>query len=111
MNRPLVRVLLVDDDEDDYVLTKELLAEIPGDGFTLDWVSTFEAGLETLARCEHDLALIDYRLGPRNGIDLIREVHRQGCHCPMIMLTGQGERDVDFAAMRAGAADYLEKAH
>ena len=104
-----IRVLLVDDDRDDYLLTRELLEEIPGGGFQFDWVSTYDDGLEAIRRCEHDVYLIDYRLGAQTGLDLLREAQEKGCFGPMILLTGQGELEVDQAAMRARAADYLEK--
>ena len=106
---PPIRVLLVDDDQDDYFLTRELLAEIPGKRFHLDWVPTYDAGLEAISRGEHEVFLIDYRLGAKTGLDLLREAQEKGCFGPMILLTGQGELEVDQAAMRARAADYLEK--
>lgn len=104
-----VQILLIDDDEDDYLLTRDLLAEIPGDGFQLDWVSDYSQALELICRGEHDVFLLDYRLGPRTGLDLLREAKQRGCPAPIILLTGLGERDVDVAAMEAGAADFLEK--
>ena len=90
-----IRVLLVDDDRDDYFLTRELLEEIPGGRFHLDWTSTYEAGLEAICKGEHDVYLIDYRLGARTGLELLRETQERGCFAPMILLTGQGELEVD----------------
>ncbi len=106
--RPL-RVLLVEDDEDDYVLTRDLLAELAGHRFVLEWAPDFHTGREAVARCEHDVYLFDYRLGRHNGLDLLAEAARVGCQAPVILLTGQGEREVDLQAMRAGASDYLVK--
>lgn len=105
----LVRILLVDDDEADYILTRDLLAEIPEANFVLEWVSDFDEALEVICGNQHDLILVDYRLGKKNGLELIRECFRRSCQTAMILLTGQGEREVDYAAMEAGAADYLEK--
>jgi PAS domain S-box-containing protein len=107
-DRP-IRVLLIDDDQDDYLLTRDLLADIPGGGFTLEWTADYDAGLKALQRGEHDIFLLDYRLGPRNGLDLLRTARDSGCPALVIMLTGQGDRELDFAAMRAGAVDYLVK--
>jgi signal transduction histidine kinase len=104
-----VRVLLIDDDEDDYVLTRDLLAEIPETAFHLDWVSDEADALSAILDCGHDLFLVDFRLGRLNGIDLIRSARAEGCDGPFILLTGLNERSVDFDAMRAGAADYLVK--
>lgn len=104
-----VRALLVEDDEDDYLLTKELFAQLPAGAYHLDRVSSFAAALDALRDCEHDVYLVDYRLGQRTGLDLIAEAIRLGCRTPMIMLTGQREREVDLRAMQAGAVDYLVK--
>jgi diguanylate cyclase (GGDEF)-like protein/PAS domain S-box-containing protein len=104
-----IRVLLVEDDEDDYVLTRELLADSKRSDFALDWVSTFDDALGTICRGEHDLYLVDYRLGQDDGLELLRRAKSAGCNAPMILLTGQGDGDVDIAAMKAGAADYLVK--
>src|SRR6266481_2807709 len=104
-----VRVLLIEDDEDDYILASELFSEIPGRRFALDWVKTFESGLEALCRNQHDVALVDYRLGARNGVELLRAASEKGCQLPVILLTGAGEHEVDLEAMQAGAADYLVK--
>lgn len=104
-----VRVLLVEDDEDDYVLARVLLSEIPGRRFVLDWARTFEEGLARLCRNEHDVALVDYRLGAHNGVELLRAAADRGCEAPIILLTGSGQHQVDLEAMQAGAADYLVK--
>ena len=108
MRRGPIRVLLVDDDEDDFVLTRDLLAEAEGGAFCLDWEHSYAGALEAIARGEHDVYLLDYRLGGRNGLELLRETIGR-CGAPMILLTGQSDREVDAEAMRAGAADYLVK--
>jgi diguanylate cyclase (GGDEF)-like protein/PAS domain S-box-containing protein len=104
-----VRILLVEDDEDDYVLTRELLSESKRTTFALDWISSFDEALGALGRDGHDLFLVDYRLGEHDGLELLRHARALGVTAPMILLTGQGDGDVDLAAMRAGAADYLVK--
>jgi len=109
MHDGTVRVLLVEDDEDDYVLTLDLLAEGFGSRFTVEWASTRLAGLEQLTEKRFDVALLDYNLGPETGIDLLREARARGCRTPVIMLTGQDDRATDLNAMHAGAADYLVK--
>ncbi len=107
-DQPL-KVLLVEDDEDDYILARSLLDDIQGRRFRLDWVKNYQAGLEAMLRSEHDICLVDYRLGAENGIDLLRNAIEQGCEPPIILLTGQGEHQIDVEAMKAGAADYLVK--
>lgn len=102
-----LRVLLVEDDEDDYVLIRELLGEIKG--FELRWATGYTEALKELEEGEHDVCLLDYRLGEHSGLELLEEVRSRGYTIPMILLTGQGDREIDLLAMEAGAADYLLK--
>ncbi len=107
--RVLLRVLLIEDDEDDYTLLRSMLTEHSSTTFYLQWVNTYEAGVQGICRAEHDVCLLDYRLGQKDGLELLREVTGRGCEMPIILLTGQGGYDVDIEAMEAGAADYLVK--
>lgn len=104
-----LRVLLVDDDEDDFLLTKELFSEIDPEAYDIEWLSSFDAAVARRAPEHFDVCLLDYRLGPNTGLELLDELHAQDYKCPMILLTGQGDREVDNMAMKAGAADYLVK--
>lgn len=104
------RILLVDDDEVDFVITRKLLARVSGQEYELDWAESYEEGVAELARGRHDACLVDYRLGPRSGLDLLRHASAHGWNVPMILLTGQGSRDVDAEALALGAVGYLEKA-
>jgi two-component system, cell cycle sensor histidine kinase and response regulator CckA len=107
--RETFKVLLVEDDEDDFILTRSLFSEIKGPQFQLEWVKTFDSGLAAMLRNQHDVCFVDYRLGARNGIELLREAIEKGCAAPVILLTGQGEHEIDLEAMKAGAADYMVK--
>jgi diguanylate cyclase (GGDEF)-like protein/PAS domain S-box-containing protein len=104
-----VRLLLVEDDEDDYVLTRALLSDARRTTFELEWIASFDAARQAIARGAFDVCLVDYRLGQHDGLELLRFARELGAVAPMILLTGQGHGDVDLAAMRAGAADYLIK--
>jgi diguanylate cyclase (GGDEF)-like protein len=108
MDEP-IRVLLVEDDEDDYLLTCELLDDGYDGRVRIDWASTYEEGLALLGEARHDIALLDHNLGSHTGIDLLREAGGSACPVPVIMLTGQADRETDLNAMRTGAADYLVK--
>lgn len=109
MGENRLKVLLIEDDEDDYILTRELLEEIGGERFVLDWKQNYDSGLEAARKNTYDVCLLDYRLGPQTGLDLLREARAGGCSIPMILLTGQGDLEIDIEAMTAGAADYLIK--
>ncbi len=109
MNNSPIKVLLVDDDEDDYVLTRDWFFEFQVANCFLEWVNNYEGAISAIAKHEHDVYLIDYRLGEGNGLELLGNAVINGCSAPMILLTGKGEREIDIQAMKAGAADYLEK--
>src|SRR3954452_6106812 len=105
----LIKVLLVEDDEDDFIITRDLFSEMRSQRFTLDWMKSFETGLQAMMLNQHDVCLVDYRLGARNGVDLLQAALERGCQAPVILLTGAGEHEIDLQAMQAGAADYLVK--
>ena len=104
-----IKVLLVDDDEDDFMLTKNLLFEIPDQKFSIDWASSFDSGLKEIERKHHDIYLIDYRLGKKTGVDLLNKAAKIVHKKPIIMLTGKEDQKIDLDAMKSGAADYLIK--
>jgi PAS domain S-box-containing protein len=106
-NNTGLRVLLVEDDEDDYLIIRDLLSEMKR--FELEWVTDYDDALEAIERGEHDVCLLDYRLGERSGLELLHEASEKGYTVPIILLTGQGDREVDLEAMQAGAAGYLAK--
>jgi PAS domain S-box-containing protein len=105
----IVKVLLVEDDEDDYILTQSFFEEIRDGHYQLEWIPNADEGLEAMVRNEHDICLVDYRLGACTGIELLSAAQVRGCKAPIILLTGQGEHEIDLQAMKAGAADYLIK--
>ena len=109
MDSQPIRLLLVEDDEDDYVVTRDLLAEVPGNRFQLEWVNSYGSALQVMSSNRHDVYLVDYRLGPHNGLELLGKAVQGGWEKPVIFLTGQHDQEVDTEAMRAGAADYLFK--
>jgi diguanylate cyclase (GGDEF)-like protein/PAS domain S-box-containing protein len=102
-----LRVLLIEDDEEDYRFTRRLMEAVPG--VTLLWERSYLTGLNTLLRGGFDICLLDYRLGALTGMELLVEALRQGCKIPIIILTGQSDTTLAVEAMKAGAADYLIK--
>ncbi|MCW3086158.1 MAG: signal transduction histidine kinase, nitrogen specific, NtrB [Bacteroidetes bacterium] len=105
-----IRVLLVEDDQDDYILFKENLDEIKVNSYTLTWASTYEKALALIKNDDHDIYFFDYLLGARTGLDLIQECLKAGVDAPIIILTGLGNQQTDLKSMELGAADYLVKA-
>ncbi len=111
MDNNRIKILLVDDDEDDYIIARELFSEISTWKPELDWVKTYDEALETIQTRQHDVYLFDYRLGSGEytGLQLLHETISRGCKSPIIILTGQGDYRVDMEAIRKGASDYLIK--
>ncbi|RYG46311.1 hybrid sensor histidine kinase/response regulator [bacterium] len=106
--RPL-RVLLIDDDEDDFLLTRDILIEGGKGGFAVDHESTAEGGLARIATGVHDVILLDYSLGVVDGLSVLEAAVGGGCDRPIIMLTGQEDQELAQRALRLGAADYMAK--
>lgn len=104
-----LRILLIEDDEDDVLIIRELLGEVSTLPVELDWVDNTKQGLEALRERRHDVALVDYCLGPEFGVLLIQQAKEEAINTPMILLAGQGDAELDNRAVEIGAADYLVK--
>lgn len=109
MTSQVVKVLLVDDDEEDYIIARDLFAQIEQGRYELEWLSSYEEALDEILKQRHHVYLLDYHLGSHDGLQLLGAALEAKCRAPMIMLTGQGGRDVDLKAMTMGAYDYLVK--
>jgi len=106
----LIKILLVDDDEEDYLITRDTLADIQaGQKYQLAWVSDYAEAIETIARKKHDVYLIDYKLGSFNGLDIISRMRNENFRAPFILLTGLNDWEVAEKALKLGASDYLVK--
>jgi signal transduction histidine kinase len=109
MKERKIRVLLVEDDEDDYTLVRDVLSEVTNVNYNVHFVSDYDEALKAIETPTYDVCLLDYHLGERNGIDLLYESMGGEYRVPIIFLTGQGTLEVDIEAMKAGAADFLAK--
>ncbi len=104
-----LHILLVEDNEDDYVIVRDLLRDIDSQKFTLEWASSYEDGLTAVQAVCHDLILMDFRLSYHTGLELLQETQMVSRRAPVIFMTGQGDYETDVQAMQSGAADYLVK--
>jgi two-component system, sporulation sensor kinase E len=104
-----INLLIIDDDEDDYFITSDYLKNIPGKNFVIDWCYNYKNALDEIKKEKHDVYLVDYRLGAKTGIDLIKEAMTLNADAPFILLTGKGDIHIDEEAMKLGAFDYLIK--
>lgn len=104
-----ITILLIDDDEDDYLITKRAIEKIPDSPFTIEWCPSFRAAKDLIAKAVHDIYLIDYRLGEHTGFELLAAAKPDKRPEPFILLTGASERQIERQAMKLGASDYLVK--
>lgn len=102
-------ILLVDNDEEDYLITRSLLNQVQERQIRLDWAASCSAAEELLTRNLYTAVLVDYELGEQTGIDLIRRTVQRGYPAPLILYTGRASHEVDLEAMQAGATVYLTK--
>jgi len=109
MGNTPIRVLLIEDLESDYLLTRRMLASIEGQVFDLRWASSWQAGIEAIRHCSHDVCLLDFRIDGGDGLELLKESRAAGCKSPVIFLTGVSDYRLDVEAMELGAADFLVK--
>jgi DNA-binding NtrC family response regulator len=103
-----IRVLLVDDDPQAQALIEISLSDAAFE-LMLEVAPNVTQGLRRIADDCHDVYLIDQQLPDGTGLDLIAAAKSRGATKPFILLTGYGSDSLDAAALRAGAADYVEK--
>ena len=103
------KILLVEDDEDDYIITRSHLDELTSLDSQLTWVTNSADGLQKLTEGYFDVCLLDYQLGAETGLSLLQQAVAAGISTPIIMLTGQPDKQLDLQALEYGAADFLVK--
>ncbi|MEC7640720.1 MAG: diguanylate cyclase [Nitrospinota bacterium] len=110
MDNKKLKILIAEDDSDDIVLTMELLRQVFGRGVgVIDHAESYNITIDLLKQTQYDVCLFDYQPGELSGIELLRELRRNGNNTPIIFLTGQGDQEVAVEAMKSGATDYLSK--
>jgi len=108
LNYP-IRILIVDDDEDDFLIFREILYSIASNVFDIHWSHDYDESLQKIKSGYYHIYFVDYRLGKETGLALLKAAVTSGCEEPIIMLTGRGNKEIDIEAMRLGATDYLIK--
>ncbi len=103
------RILIVEDDEDDFLIIEACIKDIPDKEFLIDWCYDYDDAMQRISEGRYDIYFVDYLLGEKTGLELLKEAIALGCEEPLILLTGIGNRDVDVQAMTIGAVDYLVK--
>jgi two-component system, sensor histidine kinase and response regulator len=103
-----IKVLVVDDDEVDRMAVLRAFKEADFSVELFEALDCAEA-INLAGSQAFDCIFVDYRLPDGNGIDLIRQLRKQGIVVPIVTLTGQSNDQVAVELMKAGASDYLSK--
>lgn len=88
---PRIDILLIEAEENDYFLLRELISELSDYRCRLDWVSDADEGLKALLAGRHDLCLVSYAVGSHSGVELLHRARRSGFVRPCIILVGQAD--------------------
>src|SRR5436309_3476241 len=99
--------ILVVDDESEIREGLELL--LRGEGYGVSSAETGESGLEKLEQHPYDLLLLDVSLPDRNGLDMLKEIHRRDPQLSVVLITAYGSIEMARAAFKNGALDYITK--
>jgi DNA-binding response OmpR family regulator len=100
------KVLLVEDDPGIRTVVAEVCKR---DGYDAIEAATGREGIENAMAEQPDLVLLDWVLPDVNGLEVCRELRRQGLGCPIIMLTGKSSKVDIVVGLEVGADDYITK--
>ena len=74
-----IRILLVDDDNDDAFIVKDLLDDSKElHDSKVDIVNNFDKAMELCKSIDYEIILIDYKLGERDGLELLQAIREEG---------------------------------
>jgi len=96
-------VLVVEGDEVDFRAMERALDRIVEPGVVTTRAKTEAEAADLLERYPSDIAFIDQRLGDMSGIELVRRAGGRMTRTPLVLVTGQAERSLEDAVLRAGA--------
>jgi DNA-binding NtrC family response regulator len=99
--------ILVVDDESEIREGLELL--LKSEGYQVSSAETAQSGLSQLEERPFDLLLLDVSLPDRNGIEMLKDIHRHDPHLPIVLITAYGSIEMARAAFKSGAMDYITK--
>ncbi len=111
MSKPLIRVLLVEDDAVDRMACRRALARNSDYEFLLSEAESGQEGLQLAHEQQPDCVLLDYHLPDLNGLEFLAALTDEtgGVSIPVMMLTGTDNATIAVEAMKRGARDYLIK--
>ena len=99
-------LLLVDDDSP---FRERLARAMEKKGFQVSQAEGVKKGIEAVKQSCPGFAVVDLRLADGNGLEVVKEIKKNGPDSRVIMLTGYGNIPTAVAAVKDGAIDYLAK--
>ena len=109
MNKKFIKVLLIEDNQDDFIMIYNLLSQVESPKILLDWENTYETGLTVMKKNQHDICLLDYHIGETKGLELMKTAINLGSQTPIVLLTDTENQELEMDLMDKGVADYLNK--
>jgi DNA-binding response OmpR family regulator len=100
------RILIV---EDDPAMSVALRDGFEFEKYNVDMAGDGEQGLNLATRGDHDLIILDVMLPKKSGLDVCRELRKNGSRTPVIMLTARGQEIDKIVGLKLGADDYVTK--
>jgi len=100
------RVLIVDDEQDFVEMISLRLNEL---GEKTSVAYSGREGLDTLAKTDIDVVILDIKMPGMDGIETLKEIKKKFPLVEVIMLTGHGSTETAVEGMKLGAFDYLLK--
>ena len=104
-----MRVLMIEDDEDDILIVRRLLAGVSATAFEVVGADRLSTAMTLLAADDFDVVLVDLSLPDSQGLETLASVQGQAPLLPTIVLTGWDDTQLGIEAVHAGAQDYLVK--
>lgn len=105
-----IKILVIDDSEDDRLFYRRTLKKCTGTEYTLIDTGSGDEGIARLREEVPDGILLDYSLPGHNGVEVLKRIRVIAPFVPIVMLTGQGNEKVAVAVMQEGAQNYISKA-
>jgi len=105
----MIKVLLIEDNDVDAVLTQDLLSEWSMEEFQITRAKTLGEGLSCLGLERFDAVLLDLSLPDAFGLPTVRQVHATIPTIPVVVLSGVSDQSLALLAVQQGAQDYLVK--
>ncbi len=109
MSANTLKILLVEDSPSDAELMKSLLKDVVEFSFEVNHASSLATGLQILSSTRYDALVLDLGLPDSTGLETFLKVRGQDNEVPVVIVTGNDDREMLAEAMKSGADNYLIK--